>query len=118
MAPMARRTPRSLLKAGLTLTALGAAFGATGGTAQAAPRNLDVLAAVQGALEGGVAVVPSAVKTVREIRINPLAGTGTDPLSNGVGTQVADFPAFNTTSVTGTLTSPGTLPLVGPLLGG
>ncbi|MFG3220239.1 hypothetical protein [Streptomyces sp. NPDC048185] len=37
---------------------------------------------------------------VAGLKPNPLAGTGVDPLDNGVGTQVADFRPVSSTEVT------------------
>ncbi|CAL9513025.1 hypothetical protein [Streptomyces sp. enrichment culture] len=104
-----------LLKAGLAVSALGAALGATGGQAQAADlRDVDPSAAVQAVTD----VVPHVAAPAKHLKINPLAGTGVDPLDNGVGTQVADFRPVDTSSVTGSLTSAPELPVAGPLLGG
>ncbi|MEE1756213.1 hypothetical protein [Streptomyces sp. SP18CS02] len=109
---MARRT---LLKAGLTVSALGAALAAGGGTAQAAGApDVDAASAVRAT----TGAVPHAVGAVKHLKINPLAQTGVDPLDNGVGTQVADFRPVDTTMVTGSLTSAPNLPVAGPLLGG
>ncbi|OII65928.1 hypothetical protein BJP40_15235 [Streptomyces sp. CC53] len=105
-----------LLKAGLTVSAVGAALGAAGGAAHAAPQlhDVDPAASVQ-ALTGAV---PHVAGPVKHLKINPLAETGVDPLDNGVGTQVADFQPVDTTSVTGSLTNVPSLPVAGPLLGG
>ncbi|GAA4903517.1 hypothetical protein ACFPM3_29080 [Streptomyces coeruleoprunus] len=105
-----------LLKAGLTtVSALGAALGAAGGTAQAVQLPAtDPAAAVQG-VSGAL---PYAAAPVKHLKINPLAETGVDPLNNGVGTQVSDFKPVDTSSATGSLTSAPNLPVAGPLLGG
>ncbi|MFG3495217.1 hypothetical protein [Streptomyces sp. NPDC047928] len=104
-----------LLKAGLTVSALGAALGAAGGTAQAAQlHEIDPAAAMQ-AVTGAL---PHAAAPVKHLKINPLAETGVDPLNNGVGTQVSDFQPVDTTMATGSLTSAPNLPVAGPLLGG
>ncbi|GGY76076.1 hypothetical protein [Streptomyces nitrosporeus] len=121
---------RGLLRAGLTLTALGAALGA-GGAAQAASLPAvpatgsdtadstlsavgDAAApAVTSALGYGLA---GAVAPVTDLQLDPLAGTGVDPLDNAVGAQVADFKPVTTALVTDPLTSGaalGDLPLVG-----
>lgn len=55
---------------------------------------------------------------VTHLRLDPLAGTGADPLDNAVGTQLADFEPVSTAAVTDPLTSGGALkdlPLVGPV---
>jgi hypothetical protein len=56
---------------------------------------------------------------VAGLKPNPLAGTGVDPLDNGVGTQVADFQPVGTQMLTRPLAqarSLGSVPLVGPVL--
>ncbi|MET9803920.1 hypothetical protein [Streptomyces sp. NPDC006368] len=111
---MARHT---FLKAGLTLTALGAALGAAGGTAHAVPSPVGELDAAA-AVEGVSAATPHVLGTAKNLKVNPLAQTGVDPLNNGVGTQVGDFRPVNTTSMTGSLTSLPNLPVAGPVLGG
>ncbi|WP_149185045.1 hypothetical protein [Streptomyces sp. TRM49041] len=104
-----------LLKAGLTVSAMGAALGAAGGTAQAAElHQVDPAAAVQALTDS----VPYSAAPVKHLKINPLAETGVDPLSNGVGAQVSDFRPVDTRSATGSLTSAPNLAVAGPLLGG
>lgn len=91
----------------------GAALAMAAGTAQAEVSVPHALAGI--------------TDPITNLKVNPLAGTGVDPLDNGFGTQVADFPAVGTTMVTGVLTqgpSVGELPtaaassLLGPLTGG
>ncbi|WP_335981748.1 MULTISPECIES: hypothetical protein [Streptomycetaceae] len=68
---------------------------------------------VTGALASGIA-------PVRDLKLDPLNNTTVDPLTNGVGSQIADFRPVSTTDATAPLTSGGslgTLPLVGPLTG-
>ncbi|MER5931572.1 hypothetical protein [Streptomyces sp. NPDC002054] len=110
----ASSAPRHALRnAGLTVSMAGAALAMAAGAAQA-----------------GEVSVPHALAGITDpvtaLKVNPLAGTGVDPLDNGVGTKVADFPAVGTTMVTGVLTqgpSVGELPttavssLLGPLNG-
>ncbi|MER7463899.1 hypothetical protein [Streptomyces sp. NPDC097981] len=104
----------ALRSAGLTLSMAGAALAMAAGGAQAG--ELSVPAALAG-VTGPLA----------DLKVNPLAHTGVDPLDNGVATKVADFPAVGTGMVTGTLTqgpSVGELPaaatssMLGPLLPG
>ncbi|WP_374986123.1 hypothetical protein [Streptomyces fradiae] len=104
-----------LLKAGLAATALGAALGAAGSPAHAAdlPRT-DPDAAVRTLTD----VLPHVVGPVKHAKLNPLAGTGVNPLDNGVGTQIADFRPVDTASTTGSLAGVQDVPVVGPLLGG
>ncbi|MFD9104526.1 hypothetical protein ACFVZN_26025 [Streptomyces virginiae] len=103
--------PNRLRGAGLTLSMAGAALAMAAGGAQAG--ELDVPAAVAGVTD-----------PIANLKVNPLAHTGVDPLDNGVATKVADFPSVGTTAVTGILTqgpSVGELPaaavtsLLGPL---
>ncbi|WP_330240423.1 hypothetical protein [Streptomyces sp. NBC_00525] len=124
---------RTLLRAGLTVTAVGAALGAGGAAAQAAPLPVvqdtgtdAVLGEATGAAGGAVTgalghAVRNGIAPVTHLRLDPLAGTGTDPLDNAVGTQVADFKPLSTALVTDPLTSGGAikdLPLVGPVVDG
>ncbi|MFI2778372.1 hypothetical protein [Streptomyces sp. ALB3] len=126
---------RALLRAGLTLTALGAALGAGGAAAQAAPlpvtpaAGADTADSTLGAV--GEAAAPAltsalgyglagAVEPVTDLQLDPLAGTGVDPLDNAVGTQIADFKPVTTAVVTDPLTSGaalGDLPVVGQVTG-
>ncbi|WP_404957190.1 hypothetical protein [Streptomyces sp. 147326] len=101
-----------LRSAGLTVSMAGAALAMAAGGAQAS--ELDVPAALAGVTD-----------PVANLKVNPLAHTGVDPLDNGVATKVADFPAVGTGMVTGVLTqgpSVGELPtaavssLLGPVL--
>ncbi|MDN3272182.1 hypothetical protein [Streptomyces sp. MA15] len=76
-------------------------------------RGTAVLAAAGVALGVGAAAASAAearllpddagqvVGTVADLKPNPLAGTGVDPLDNGVATQVADFRAVDSREVTG-----------------
>ncbi|MFD7862577.1 hypothetical protein [Streptomyces sp. NPDC057682] len=134
MARHARFTSRrrTLLRAGLTVTAVGAALGAGGAAAQAAPLPLvqatgtdtsigDATEAAGGAVTGALgSAVGNGLAPVTHLRLDPLAGTGVDPLDNGVGTQVADFKPVSTALVTDPLTSGGALkdlPVVGQVTG-
>ncbi|MCJ1677748.1 hypothetical protein MTF65_10430 [Streptomyces sp. APSN-46.1] len=99
----------TLRTAGLTLSMAGAALAMAAGGAQAG--ELDVPAALAGVTD-----------PIANLKVNPLAHTGVDPLDNGIATKVADFPAVGTGMVTGVLTqgpSVGELPgaAVGSLLG-
>lgn len=113
----------------LTLTAAAAvvapATAAAAATADLGPRS-DVLPAdpvadalptqyVLGALGSATA---GGVGPVKHLTLDPLSGTGTDPLDNAVATQVADFRPVSTAGVTAPLTGGGslsTLPVAGPL---
>jgi hypothetical protein len=101
-----------LLRAGLTLTAAGAAVGGTGAAASASePSTVETplgtldTSAVHYALDSAVqqagGATTHAFGPVKELRANPLAGTAADPLNNVVGTQVADFRPLTTEPLTG-----------------
>ncbi|MEO3974035.1 hypothetical protein [Streptomyces sp. CAU 1734] len=126
-APHPRRLP---LRAGLTTAAAVAAGLGMAGTAHAAPAALpaapiplagtDALGPVlTGPAEGVLGAVTNSVAGVgylKDHQLNPLAKTGSDPLANGVGTQVADFKPISTELVTGPLARGGSiqdLPLIG-----
>lgn len=118
---LSRSRRRALLRAGLTVTAVGAALGAGGAAAQAAPLpHVPVVGADTGLGEAGDAAggavtgalghsLGNSVAPVTHLQLDPLADTGTDPLDNAVGTQVADFEPLSTAAVTDPLTSGGAL---------
>ncbi|MGW5275537.1 hypothetical protein ACWEQP_23765 [Streptomyces sp. NPDC004044] len=124
---LSRSRRRVLLRAGLTATAVGAALGAGGAAAQAAPLPVvpasgadSSLGAVGEAAGGATGALGPAVSPVTQLQLDPLARTGVDPLANGVGTQVADFKPLSTGVVTDPLTSGGALkdlPVVGQVTG-
>lgn len=78
-------------------------------------------AATTAAAAGSEALLDDAgqvVGTVADLKPNPLAGTGVDPLDNGVGTQVADFRSVDSREVTGPVAqapSVGAVPVAGPV---
>ncbi|MFD3514089.1 hypothetical protein [Streptomyces sp. NPDC058657] len=115
---------RALLRAGLTVTAVGAALAAGAGAAQAAPAALPAVpaAGADQAADDTAAPGPAEALTgafthglagglgpAQNLRLDPLAGTAVDPLGNAVGTQVADFQPLSTGLVTGPLASGGAL---------
>ncbi|MEU7579427.1 hypothetical protein AB0B50_17685 [Streptomyces sp. NPDC041068] len=125
---------RALLRAGLTVTAAGAALGAGGAaTASAAPVSAtqavgfstplgDVDAATPGqALAEAVhRSTAGGLAPAKTLQLDPLAGTGVDPLDNSLGTQIADFKPVSTAAATGPLAQGGSLddmPVVGPATG-
>ncbi|MEU3506218.1 hypothetical protein ABZ726_38075, partial [Streptomyces hundungensis] len=101
---------RTLLSAGLTVTAAGAALAAGGATAQAAPAPTAGQSAtvtdLTAAAHGVTGSFGHAVGPVLGLRLDPLANTGVDPLTNGVRTQVADFKPGATAPCTSTIHSP------------
>ncbi|MGC5568437.1 hypothetical protein ACPYPG_37105 [Streptomyces sp. FR-108] len=101
--PTARRALLALTTAGIA-----AGAGATAAVADTDPvvdvirtrptslGTIDPQAGLQ-ALTGTVGYVTGPVAGLKP---NPLAGTGVDPLDNGLGTQIADFPPLATTMLT------------------
>ncbi|AXK36695.1 hypothetical protein DVA86_33180 [Streptomyces armeniacus] len=117
------RRSRALLRAGLTVTAAGAAVMAGSGMASADTRitgeetglpigsiETDALEDPSGVLkrqlEGGLS---GSLGPAKDLPLYPLAGTAVDPLANSVGAQVADFQTVSTEAVTGPLASGSTL---------
>lgn len=129
MARHAAPSPRrgTLLRAGLTVAAAGAALGAGAISAQAAPAAApvgaeSVLGAVPlGAATGLAANSVAGVGELKSLQLHPLANTGVDPLDNAVGTQVADFQPVSTALVTDNITRGQALedlPVAGPVAQG
>ncbi|MBO8199122.1 hypothetical protein JW613_12505 [Streptomyces smyrnaeus] len=126
-------SPRVLARAGVLAAAVGAALGSAVPTAGAAEQGGDgksggevavgalaesVTMPAQETARGAGMALGGALGAVNDLQLDPLANTGTDPLDNSVGTQIADFRPVSTAAVTGPLTrgaSLGDLPLVGPL---
>jgi hypothetical protein len=134
---------RALLRAGVTVSAVGAAMAGGAAAAVAAPAapggsgeapvqlsrvtslvSPDSLqSGVHGMAEGVQATehaTAGGLRPAKDHRIHPLAGTPVDPLDNTVGTQVADFRPVSTRAVTGPISDGGavrTLPVVGPAAG-
>lgn len=128
--------PRALWRAGLTVSAAGAALaiGGAAGANAASPEAAPVAApddsaghtghqaprpegqAVADVLPGTVANV---LRPVTDLQLDPYAGTAIDPLANTVGTQIADFRAIDTSAVTGPLSDGAALSdlgVIGPVL--
>ncbi|MFE9683593.1 hypothetical protein ACFYXC_10580 [Streptomyces sp. NPDC002701] len=111
----------------LALTTAGIAVGA--GAASAAAADIDPVGDVvqtrptslgnidpKAGLQATTGIVGYVTGPVAGLKPNPLAGTGVDPLDNGLGTQVADFPPLATTMLTGPVAqaqSLGAVPVVG-----
>lgn len=114
----------------VALATAGAALGASAATASAdgAP-VLDAMRTRPASLGGidpqaGLPVLTGAVGYVTgplaRLKPNPLAGTGTDPLDNGVATRLADFQPLSSRDLTRPVAeaqSLGSVPVVGQLLG-
>ena len=109
----ARPTSTALLRAAVALSAAGAAL--TAGAASASADELsDTVKLIGGPVMTGTT---QSVRPITKLRIDPLAKTGVDPLTNGLSTQVADFKPIGTPAVTKPLTdgdSLSQLPVVGP----
>ncbi|MEV0374647.1 hypothetical protein AB0I10_33505 [Streptomyces sp. NPDC050636] len=122
--PKPSRIPRTLLRAGLAVSAVGAAL-AAGGTASAGAATAPVPTAAPDQGAGGTVSaltgvvrksVDGAPGAVRGMQLNPLANTPVDPLNNDVGTEIADFKSVSTKTLTGPVSrgaTVGDLPVVG-----
>ncbi|MER7402049.1 hypothetical protein ABT373_06035 [Streptomyces sp. NPDC000070] len=121
--PTAQRALTLLATAG---TALGA------GTATAAADAESVLGVVntrptslgkidpQSGLQATTGMLGYVTGPVAGLKPNPLAGTGVDPLDNGVGTQLADFKPMTSQALTGPVAqaqSIAGIPVVGEAAG-
>ncbi|MGW1073568.1 hypothetical protein [Streptomyces sp. NPDC002537] len=102
---------------GLTVSA-GAAIVASGaGAANAAalkgPQAKLGVTSLDAALAGTDtalgASTQGALGALEALKLNPLAGTGSDPFDNAVGTQVADLEPVSTSALTDPLTNGGAL---------
>ncbi|MBT2367724.1 hypothetical protein J7E88_21035 [Streptomyces sp. ISL-10] len=125
----------TLLRAGLTVAAAGAALGAGSAAAQAAPAvPADGFVGAQPVAGPGSVLAAAPLETVtdtvarsvdgvsrlKSMQLHPLANTGVDPLGNSVGTQVADFEPVSTAMVTDNITKGQALedlPVAGPVTG-
>ncbi|MGW5868066.1 hypothetical protein ACWFRJ_38640 [Streptomyces sp. NPDC055239] len=123
-ATASKHLSRALLRAGLTVSIAGTALGIGGAaTASAAPAPApapqasdNLPAAGEGVLRAMQEVTAGGLGPIKDLKLNPLAGTGSDPLDNAVGTKIADFKPVSTAPLTAPLTqgaSLGELPLVG-----
>ncbi|MFH8977237.1 hypothetical protein [Streptomyces sp. NPDC017890] len=104
------RTP-AVRRALVVLATTGAALGA-GAVTASAEGGMDP----QPDLRAVTGTVGHVTGPVADLKPNPLAGTGVDPLDNGVGTQVADFQPLTSTALTGPVAqarSVGGVPVVG-----
>ncbi|WP_369181476.1 hypothetical protein [Streptomyces mutabilis] len=119
--PHAQRALIALATAGAALAAGAATASADSGETVAGPAptlpaslgDIDPQAGLR-ALTGTVGHVTGPAA---DLKPNPLAGTGVDPLDNGVGTKVADFQPLTSTALTGPVAqarSVGSVPVVGP----
>ncbi|GHD93496.1 hypothetical protein [Streptomyces naganishii] len=71
-------------------------------------------------LQGLTGTVGHVTGTVAGLKPNPLAGTGVDPLDNGVATRIADFQPLASRGLTAPVAeapSVGSIPVLGQVLG-
>ncbi|MGW7405020.1 hypothetical protein ACWGI9_15020 [Streptomyces sp. NPDC054833] len=123
--PTARRALIALATAGAALGA-GAATASAAGPLVDMPSRPTSLGKVDPAagMQSLTGTLGYALGPVAGLKPNPLAGTGADPLDNGVGTQLADFKPITSKTLTGPVAqaeSLGAVPVVGQatkLLGG
>ncbi|WP_245936592.1 hypothetical protein [Streptomyces cahuitamycinicus] len=102
------------------------------GTASAAADTSSILGVVntrptslgnidpQSGLQVATGTVGYVTGPVAGLKPNPLAGTGVDPLDNGLGTQLADFKPMTSQALTGPVAqaqSIGSMPVVGQVTG-
>ncbi|MEV8122989.1 hypothetical protein AB0P07_02505 [Streptomyces sp. NPDC085944] len=122
------RTPHAQ-RALIVLATVGTALAAGAATASAADGGGDTIAGLahtrptslgnidpQAGLAAVTGTVGYVTGPVAGLKPNPLAGTGVDPLDNGVGTKVADFQPLSSTALTGPVAqaqSLGAVPVVG-----
>jgi ABC-type sugar transport system substrate-binding protein len=112
------------------LATAGAALGA--GTTMAAADTTSLLGVVntrptdlgridpQSGLQATTGTLGYVTGPVAGLKPNPLAGTGVDPLDNGVGTQLADFKPMTSQALTGPVAqaqSIASIPVVGQAAG-
>ncbi|MEU3978785.1 hypothetical protein AB0F77_01530 [Streptomyces sp. NPDC026672] len=116
-----RSTARRAL---IALATAGAALGAATATASAAtaPSRPAPLGDVDpgAGLSALTTSLRYSVGALQDLKPNPLAGTGVDPLDNGVATQLADFRPLASHTLTAPIAqaeSLGSVPMAGGLLG-
>ena len=118
-----RRALVALATAGVALGAGAATASADAGpvvdvmrTSPASPGRIDP----QSGLQAPTGTLGHVTGPVAGLKPNPLAGTGVDPLDNGVGTQLADFKPLTSQALTGPVAqaqSIGGMPVAGQAAG-
>ncbi|KFG74031.1 hypothetical protein [Streptomyces mutabilis] len=118
--PQAQRALIALATAGAALAAGAATASADSGETMAGPAHTRPTSLGDIDPQAGLRAVTGTVGHVTgpaaDLKPNPLAGTGVDPLDNGVGTEVADFQPLTSTALTGPVAqarSVGSVPVVG-----
>lgn len=129
--PAAQRTLVALATAGVALGAGATTASAADGAPvvdvmRTRPTSLGTIDPQAGlpALTGAVRYVTGPLRyaagPLADLKPNPLAGTGVDPLDNGVATQLADFKPLSSRALTGPVAeaeSIGGVPVVGQAVG-
>ncbi|MEW2303761.1 hypothetical protein AB0958_27985 [Streptomyces sp. NPDC006655] len=120
--PTAQRALIALATASVALGAGAATAAAAPQPAQDAVRHRPTSVSPvdpQAGLTALGGLLPYVTGPVAGLKPNPLAGTGVDPLDNGVGTQLADFKPLTSKPLTEPVAeapSIGDVPVVGQLL--
>ncbi|MFK4106364.1 hypothetical protein ACI2L1_41210 [Streptomyces sp. NPDC019531] len=126
---MARHETPTAQRALVALATAGVALGAGATAASAAEPVADVVRTrptslgnidPHAGLQGLTSTVGHVTGPVAGLKPNPLAGTGADPLDNGVSTQLADFQPLATQALTGPVAqaqSIGSVPVAGQVAG-
>ncbi|MFF0158974.1 hypothetical protein ACFYRY_15760 [Streptomyces sp. NPDC005263] len=117
--PTARRALAALATAGVALGAGAATASAATDITHSEPASLGHTDP-QAGLQPPTGTVGHVTGPVAGLKPNPLAGTGVDPLDNGVGTQVADFKPLSSRALTGPVAqaeSVDRLPVAGQAVG-
>ncbi|MEG3631853.1 hypothetical protein [Streptomyces poriticola] len=122
--PTAQRALIALATAGVALGAGAATASADSGEtlaglAHTRPTSLGEIDP-QAGLDATTGTLGHVAGPVAGLKPNPLAGTGVDPLDNGVGTQLADFKPLTSQAVTGPVAqapSVGSIPVLGQVTG-
>ncbi|MCX4905902.1 hypothetical protein [Streptomyces sp. NBC_00878] len=121
--PTARRVLLALTTAGIAVgagaTSVAAATGPAVDGVRTRPTSVGDIDP-QAGVQAPTGTVGHVTGPVAGLKPNPLAGTGVDPLDNGLATQVADFPPLATTTLTAPVAqaqSLGAVPVLGPATG-
>ncbi|MBB6418813.1 hypothetical protein [Streptomyces sp. AK010] len=121
--PAARRALAVLATAGVALGAGTASAAADTesllGVVNSRPTSLGKIDPRSG-LQAATGTLGYATGPVAGLKPDPLAGTGVDPLGNGVGTGLADFKPMTSQALTGPVAqarSMGSIPVVGQAVG-
>ncbi|WP_037625627.1 hypothetical protein [Streptomyces aureus] len=119
---LARTTARVAALVGVAAAGAAVAAPAFADTAPAAHTGSAALGGIdpQAGLTALTGTVGHVTGPVEGLKPNPLAGTGVDPLDNGVGTQLADFQPLSSKALTGPVAqaqSIGRIPVLGQVTG-